>query len=239
MKARWSLIALTALVACNTRKLRDDDLDVAAVQATFKCNASPAGDRAQACRMLGDFATAGPFTDAPTKSLETWFGRKVCMDMMDDPSAMVFGQIHLKPGVGVPSWPSDVKFDPARNVAFGAQFIGTSVGAITPPSQRAEYEKAVAAAEKGTTPSFANLDDFDRNRMENFWNSVQRPPGTTLWQGLVKTNGASIAGAPSTTDSKLAWSATYFVRQKDKRMLVVYPSATAPCVAELWKIHTE
>lgn len=239
MKTRWLVVAVAALAACNQRKVRSEDIDVAAVKAMFKCAPSLSGDRAQACRMLDDFASAGPFTDAPTKSLETWFGRKVCTDMIDAPDAMVFGQVHLKPGVGTPSWPSDVKYDPSRNVAFGAQFIGTSVGRITPPSQKAEYEKAVDAAEKGTTPSFANLDDFDRNRMEGFWNSVQRPPGTTLWSALLKSDGASIVGSPFTSESKLPFSGTYFVRQKDKRMLVVYPAETTPCVAELWKIHTE
>ena len=75
--------------------------------------------------------------------------------------------------------------------------------------------------------------------MESFWNSVQRPPGTTLWIALVKSKGASIIGGAYSTDVKLGWSGNYFVRQKDKRMLVVYPSETTPCVAELWKIHTE
>ena len=103
MMARWACVALLALAACESRKLRDDDLDVAAAKATFKCGPSLTGDRAQACRMLDDFASAGPFTDAPAKSLETWFGRKVCADVIDSPDAMVFGQVHLKPGVGTPS----------------------------------------------------------------------------------------------------------------------------------------
>lgn len=227
------------LAGCGRKLTYADDLDVAALKSTFACASSPSGDRAQACRILDDFASAGPFTDAPAKSLETWFGRKVCTDTLDAPDAMVFGQVHLSPGKGAPSWPADVKTDPSRDLPFGAQFIGTSISRISPPSLKPEYEKTIQAAEKGTQPSFANLDDFDRRTLERFWHDVQRPPGTTGFQALVRSRGTSVLGAPYTSEATTKPSASYFLRGKGDRMLVVYPSPSSPCVAELWKIHSE
>jgi len=232
-------LALLALfeVACGRHLTYADDVDVKALEATFKCGGSMSGDRAHACRILADFASAGPFESAPTKSLETWFGRKVCADAIDAPNRMDFGQVHLKPGIGTATWPDDVKTDPSKDLPFGAQFIATSVGTLTPPTLKAEYEKTVVAAEKGTTPSFDDLDPHDRDLLKLFWESVQRPPGTTLWVRLVRSNGSSLLGGAFSSDVTTKPSANYFVRGKANRMLVVYPHM--PCVAELWKIHTE
>jgi hypothetical protein len=237
---RWLTLACALFASGCGRKLTyADDVDTAALDTAYKCSGSPSGDRAHACRIIADFASAGPFDVPPQKPLETWFGRKVCADKVDLPDQLDFGQIHLAPGVGKADWPDDVKTEPARDLTYGAQFIGTSVGSIAPASQRAEYQKAIAAAEKGNTPNFDNLADFDKDRMNRFWESVKRPPVKSDFQRLVKSNGKSVLGVPYTSDAKQKPSAAYFLRGKDDRMLVVYPSPQAPCVAELWKIHTE
>lgn len=235
---RWRVLLLL-LLGCGRKLTYLDDVDTTRLKTSFRCAPSLTGDRADACRILDDFASAGPFTSAPMKGMETWFGRKVCTDAIDAPDRIDFGQIHLKPGVGQALWPDDVKTEPSRDLPYGAQFIGTGVGQIKPTSLRLEYQKTLAAAEKGTTPDFSNLEKFDRDRMIDFWNSVKKPPGTTLYVRLVQSKGASVLGDPYTSDAKERPSANYFLRGKGDRMLVIYPSTSAPCVAELWKIYTE
>jgi len=237
MNARVVLL-VWAIAACDSRRLSyADNVDLDAMRASFGCASSPAGDRAQACRMIEDFASASAFTDAPKKSLETWFGRKVCLDALDRKDIILFGQVHLKPGVGTATWPDDVSTDSSRDVAYAAEFVNASVGAIAPTSLYAEYDKAIDAASKGATPDFSNLGPFEASRMTSFWESVKRPPSASkTWARLVRSDGKSVLGGPSASKDGVA---TYFIRAQGNRMLLVYASKAIPCVAELWKIHAE
>lgn len=236
------LVALAQLAGCTKRRLRDEDVDLGAARAAFACDAKPTGDRADACRILDDFASAGAFQAWPTKGLETWFGRKVCSDAIDKPDFIDFGRVHLKPGEGLRSLPSDVQFDAARVVPTGAQFIASSAGQF-PPALRPGYVGAIESAKAGTTPTFEGFSDFDRKNFVDFWETSKKPPGTPDFYWLVRTKGPSVVGAPYTTDTDpKSPSAAYFVRGKDRRMLVVYPWADLKkpgptCVAELWRIY--
>jgi hypothetical protein len=236
--------AAFAAIGCDKREVRyDDDLDLGAIKAAFKCGPALTGDRAHACRMLDEFASAAPFAAWPAKGLESWFGRKVCTDAIDAPDRMDFGQVHLKPGLGKAIFPSDAKVDATRDVPHGAPVSGTSASKVSADTRRGYLER-IAAAEKGAPPSFTGIPDFERTSLELMWKNAKVPGGTSDHFRLVRSKGTSVLGGPLTTgsDSVKTPSATYFVRGKDKRMLVVYPSWTSPavpCVAELWKIHVE
>jgi len=239
------------LPSCGRKLVYADDIDTKALEASFKCADSPTGDRARACRIIADFAAAGSFESAPAKGHEAWAGRMYCADSIDVPDSMAFAGVYLKPGLGEKQWPDDVKVDPTRDLPYGAHFGNQYVSKITPPSQKAEYEKAVEAAEKGAAPDFSNLTAFDRERMDRFWADLKKPSdmASRKYYRLVRSNGKSILGSPFTSDAKMKPSATHFVRADGARMLVVYPGSKEPgsppkpnvtdCVAELWKIFVE
>jgi hypothetical protein len=238
-----ALLLLVALTGCDQRALRyDDDVDVAGLEAKFGCgDTSISGDRAHACRMLRDFASAQTFSAWPGKGLETWYGRKICIDSIDAKDRMDLTQVHLHPGVGKPVFPQDVKTDPARDVPHGAQFIATSIGSSTPEMLRG-YQRTIEAAEQGGEPKLDDLTPFDRDYVRSSWERSKRPPGTKDFYRLVTSKGTSILGGPLTTDAKDTPAATYYVRGKDKRMLVFYASwgdKPTPCIGEAWRIHIE
>lgn len=230
-------LAIVFLPSCARRVRYEDDLDVGGLQKTFQCGPDVKGDRAHACRILADYASAGRFEAAPTKKLESWFGRKVCLDTIDSSTRFDFGQVHLQPGLGVALFPKDVKVDPSRDVPYGAQFIATYTTTKV-PGMRPGHEAMFAAAAKGAVPTFEGSPDPASH--QRLWESVKRPPGTAEFYRLVQSTGPSILGGQSITgETAVRPSATYFVRGKDARMLVVYPGAGTPCVAELWRVHTE
>jgi hypothetical protein len=230
-------------VGCDKRVLRyDDDLDLPAIGASFKCGDKPtSGDRAQACRILTDFESASPFLEWPSKGVDTWFGRKVCSDSIDNAERVDFGLVYLKPGLGKTTFPDDVKVDTARDLPTGAQFIASSAGKMSPEMRRG-YITAIDAAEKGVTPVFAGVSDLDRGSLESFWERTKKGNGTADFFRLVQSKGPSVLGGALTKEGTAKTpSATYFIRAVGLRMIVVYPSWAeypTPCVAELWKIHS-
>lgn len=240
---RAAVLVTLLTPCCGGRALRyDDDLDLDALKTSFKCEGGPhAGDRGHACRILDDFKDGDTFDEWPKKGLESWFGRKVCTDSIDASDHVDFGRVHLNVGVGKASFPDDVKVDPSRDVPYGAQFIAESASGKSPELIRGDRE-AVDAAMAGTTPHFAGFSDMDRASLEAFWEEQKTPPGTPDFFRLVRSRSKSILGGPLTDDAgKKLPSATYYLRVKGKRMLVVYPAwgtTTVPCVAELNKIYT-
>ena len=244
MTTRRALVFWVAVgaVGCGGKSLRyDDALDIDALKETFRCGGGPhSGDRGHACRILEEWKDADTFDEWPKKGLETWFGRKVCSDSMDSNERIDFGRVHLIPGVGKPAFADGVKVDPSRDVPYGAQFIVAPLTAKSPELMRG-YREAVDAAMSSTTPHFAGFSDLDRASLEGFWDEQKKPPGTTDFYRLVRSKGKSILGDPLTDDvgSKLP-AATYYLRVKQKRMLVIYPAwgtAPFPCVAELDKTY--
>jgi hypothetical protein len=240
---------LTLSSACSRKLSYADDVDTNALKAAFQCSGPTSGERARACRIIDDFASAGPFESAPAKGHEAWAGQMVCADAVDVPDGIAFAGVYLKPGVGEKLWPDDVKTDPSRDLPFGGHFGNSYVSKITPVSLKSEYLKANEAAEKGTSPDFSKLSDFERATMDRFWENLKKPPdmANRKYQRLVRSNGKSVLGNPFTSDTKMRPSATYFVRSKPPRMLVVYPASKEPgaaakstdCVAELSKIFVE
>lgn len=230
--------------ACSKRELRyDDDLDLAGLRTSFACASKPSGDRAHACRILDDFSAAGAFQAWPSKGLETWFGRKVCTDSVDIPDRMDFGRVHLKPGLGKALFPDDIKTDPSRDVPVGAEFIAATASNFKADERRG-YLEAIEAAKDGVTPKFESLAAFERSSLVRFWETTKTPPGTPKYYRLVRSKGASVlGGALSTGEASKNPSATYFMRGRDNRMLVIYPSLgmkpPVSCVAELWKMYSE
>jgi hypothetical protein len=239
------------LPACGRKLTYADDVDTNALKASFKCGGSTTGDRARACRIIDDFASAGSFESAPAKGHEAWVGQLLCTDGLDLPDSMNFAGVYLMPGPGEKTWPDDVKTDPARDLPYGAHFGNQYVSKITPESQKSEYAKTIEAAEKGSSPDFTNLEAFDRERMDRFWAGLKKPSdmANRKYHRLVRSNRTSVLGNPFTSETKMRPSATYFVRAKPPRMIVVYPGSKEPgsapkpnvpdCVAELWKISGE
>jgi hypothetical protein len=241
----WLCIVGLAFAAtgCSKRALRyDDDVDLAGMRAAFDCGKGPtAGDRAEACRIVGDFANGVPFEAFPAKGLETWRGRKVCSDAIDKPDAMDLGMVYLHPGIGKAIFPDDVKTEPARDVAHGGLFIPGSAS-FKNPVMRLGYEEMIAAAREGRAPAFTMVPPEERSFLQLVWDNGQKTPNATSeYYRLVRSKGKSILHNPMTTEDGHGASAMHFVRANGPRMIVVQPGGhgAPPCVSELWKTYVE
>ena len=242
--ATLSFCALASVVVgCSKRELRyDDDVDVAGLQAAFECAKSPTkGERADACRIIGEFANGVPFEAFPAKGLETWRGRKVCTDSIDATDRIEVPAVYLHPGIGKQLFPDDVQTDPARDIAHGAMFI-PGIASFKNPATRVGYEDMIAAAREGRAPVFTSAPPEDREFLQLAWEGAQKPPSSDpnpTYYRLVRSKGKSILGNPRTTADGHGASAQHFVRANGARMLVAQPGGQgAPaCVAELWKTY--
>jgi hypothetical protein len=236
------MVLAAAAPACTKRELRyDDDVDIAGLQAAFDCGKSPTGDRAEACRIISDFASGAPFEAFPAKGLETWRGRKVCTDSLDATDRFELPAVYLHPGIGKPLYPDDVKTDPARDVAHGAIFI-PGIASFKNPAMKIGYLEFIDAAREGRAPTFAAAPPEERSFLQLGWDGGQKPPnaGSDFYR-LVRSKGKSILEAPMTNDDGKGASAQYFMRANGPRMVVVQPGGRGapPCVMELWKTYVE
>lgn len=237
--AASSLLALSLLACGSERKFRYEDYDMADARAAFQCAPGLAGDRKEACRMLDEFAAADAFAAWPAKGVETWLGRKVCSDRIDEANALDMAQVHLSPGIGQGSGGTGVKTDASRDVPYGAEFIATSASASSPDAMKG-YRLVIDAAAAGTEPKLDTIPEVDRTPVQLFWNTAKKPTGISSWR-LVKTDGKSVSGNTHTTDIPKGPSASYFMRGKANKMLIVYASndpKVPTCVGEAWRIAT-
>jgi hypothetical protein len=235
------VFAVMGLTACRPAIRYDDDVDIVAAKRDFQCTPAPgAPAKADACRILDDFANAQTFAAWPASGVEVWYGRAHCSAEPEDVANVNWAAVAFQPGAEPVSTPgSNAKTDPSRAIPSGVFTMISRTSNMVIPDGRVAQQRLLDAAMHGTHPDFSDLPSMKAS-YDDIWSRLHHPPPGS-YVSLSKSTGVSVLESALDTNAEGS-AALRYLRAKDNRLLIVQPArpvkSTPPpetCVAELWK----